>query len=242
MKTSKTAMAVALAALFSAGATLPAAAADPNAPTTNSTTTPNKPGVTSNTGITNGAVPSAVDSRERGTNTTNGTPDTRQANDANNRASRNAAGAADTVTTTGGTTTGTRGTASTPNNNNNPSAGAASNTNSLTGPQSNTVDRGTSPSGYHWWQKEWWQQHAQNNRVTRKEYMDQMGRRWDEMDTQRRGYMTPDELARAFGDETTVAPGGATSRSTAGGAGMPESGASTTRSGTGNSTSGPARQ
>ena len=35
---------------------------------------------------------------------------------------------------------------------------------------------------------------AHNGRITRQEFMDQMGNRWDMRDTQRHGYMSPDEV------------------------------------------------
>ncbi len=49
----------------------------------------------------------------------------------------------------------------------------------------------TSPAGFDAWMNDY--SAAHNGRITRQEYMDQMGNRWDRIDSQRRGYMTPDE-------------------------------------------------
>ena len=39
---------------------------------------------------------------------------------------------------------------------------------------------------------------AHNGRITREEFMDQMGRRWDTLDAQRSGAMTPDQARRIY--------------------------------------------
>lgn len=37
-----------------------------------------------------------------------------------------------------------------------------------------------------------------NGRISREEFMDQMSRRWDTLDAQRSGYMTPDQARRIY--------------------------------------------
>ena len=37
-----------------------------------------------------------------------------------------------------------------------------------------------------------------NGRIAREEFMDQMSRRWDMLDAQRSGYMTPDQARRIY--------------------------------------------
>ena len=39
---------------------------------------------------------------------------------------------------------------------------------------------------------------SHNGRITREEFMDQMGRCWDTLDAQRSGYMTPDQARRVY--------------------------------------------
>jgi len=39
---------------------------------------------------------------------------------------------------------------------------------------------------------------AHNGRITRKEFMNQLSRRWDTLDVQRRGYLTPDQARRIY--------------------------------------------
>ena len=47
----------------------------------------------------------------------------------------------------------------------------------------------------------WMNKHAtaHNGRITREEFMNQMSRRWDTLDAQRSGYMTPDQARRIYG-------------------------------------------
>lgn len=40
-----------------------------------------------------------------------------------------------------------------------------------------------------------------NGRITREEFMNEMERRWDMRDAQRRGYMTPDEASQIYGTD-----------------------------------------
>lgn len=40
-----------------------------------------------------------------------------------------------------------------------------------------------------------------NGRITREEFMNEMARRWDMHDAQRRGYMTPDEARQIYGTD-----------------------------------------
>lgn len=39
---------------------------------------------------------------------------------------------------------------------------------------------------------------AHNGRITRDEFMDEMGQRWDMYDTQRQGYLTPEQARRIY--------------------------------------------
>ncbi|HEX6792743.1 MAG TPA: hypothetical protein VF304_02730 [Casimicrobiaceae bacterium] len=41
---------------------------------------------------------------------------------------------------------------------------------------------------------------AHNGRISREEFMDQMGRRWDRYDTQRNGYLTPEQARGIYSD------------------------------------------
>lgn len=48
---------------------------------------------------------------------------------------------------------------------------------------------------------------SHNGRITREEFMDQMGNRWDMRDAQRRGYLTPDEARGIYGpDDQSARP------------------------------------
>lgn len=46
---------------------------------------------------------------------------------------------------------------------------------------------------------------SHNGRITREEFMDQMGSRWDMRDSQRRGYMTPEEARGIYGSDDQAA-------------------------------------
>lgn len=47
----------------------------------------------------------------------------------------------------------------------------------------------------------WMNEHASthNGRITREEFMAQMSNRWDTLDTQRQGYLTPDQVRSIYG-------------------------------------------
>lgn len=47
---------------------------------------------------------------------------------------------------------------------------------------------------------------AHNGRITRQEFMDEMGQRWDTLDAQRRGYMTPEEARGIYSTEQETRP------------------------------------
>ncbi|MEO9137155.1 MAG: hypothetical protein ABI316_11210 [Casimicrobiaceae bacterium] len=47
---------------------------------------------------------------------------------------------------------------------------------------------------------------AHNGRITREEFMDQMNNRWDTLDAQHRGYMTPDEARNIYAPRQEVRP------------------------------------
>lgn len=46
---------------------------------------------------------------------------------------------------------------------------------------------------------------SHNGRITREEFMDQMGQRWDMRDAQRRGYLTPDEARGIYAPDDPAA-------------------------------------
>jgi hypothetical protein len=46
---------------------------------------------------------------------------------------------------------------------------------------------------------------SHNGRITREEFMDQMGHRWDMRDAQRRGYLTPDEARGIYAPDDQAA-------------------------------------
>jgi hypothetical protein len=79
----------------------------------------------------------------------------------------------------------------------------------VTAPQGNTVDAPQSVGGSQRmdntnaaanpldaWMSDYAAAH--NGRITREEFLDQMGNRWDAVDTQRQGYLTPDEARDIF--------------------------------------------
>lgn len=47
---------------------------------------------------------------------------------------------------------------------------------------------------------------AHNGRITREEFMDEMSQRWDTLDSQRRGYMTPDEVRGIYSTDQANRP------------------------------------
>jgi hypothetical protein len=47
---------------------------------------------------------------------------------------------------------------------------------------------------------------AHNGRITRQEFMDEMGQRWDTLDAQRHGYMTPDQARGVYSTEQGTRP------------------------------------
>ena len=47
---------------------------------------------------------------------------------------------------------------------------------------------------------------AHNGRITRDEFMDQMGQRWDTLDAEHRGYMTPDEARGIYSTDQAARP------------------------------------
>jgi hypothetical protein len=47
---------------------------------------------------------------------------------------------------------------------------------------------------------------AHQGRITRDEFMNQMGDRWDRMDAQRRGYLSPDEARGIYSTEQPERP------------------------------------
>lgn len=58
----------------------------------------------------------------------------------------------------------------------------------------------------------WMDEHAgtHNGRITREEFMAQMSNRWDTLDTQRQGYLTPDQVRGIYGrrQPLSVVPAG----------------------------------
>ena len=60
----------------------------------------------------------------------------------------------------------------------------------------------SSPGGMDAWMTD--HAAAHNGRVTRKEFLDQMGNRWDMMDAQRRGYLTPEQARGIYGSGPTL--------------------------------------
>jgi hypothetical protein len=66
------------------------------------------------------------------------------------------------------------------------------------------MDGATSPAGpddndgsFDEWLRDFTARH--NNRITRDRYMEELQRRWDRIDVQRRGYLTQDEADRVYG-------------------------------------------
>jgi hypothetical protein len=65
----------------------------------------------------------------------------------------------------------------------------------------------TNSENFDQWASNYAAQH--NGRITRQEFLDQMGNRWDVLDTQHRGYLTPQEMQEFFiatPGETTAPP------------------------------------
>lgn len=47
---------------------------------------------------------------------------------------------------------------------------------------------------------------SHNGRITRQEFLDQMGNRWDRIDAQRQGYLTPDQARGVYGRGQAIRP------------------------------------
>jgi len=61
---------------------------------------------------------------------------------------------------------------------------------------------GTDASGLNTWSET--QAKSNNGRISRKAYMDEMGRRWDTMDNSKQG-LTPAEVSRLYGNVDSAA-------------------------------------
>jgi hypothetical protein len=62
----------------------------------------------------------------------------------------------------------------------------------------------SNPAGFDAWMRDYATSH--NGRITRDEYMRQMGQRWDAIDAQRQGYLTPDQAHGIYWNEQAGRP------------------------------------
>jgi hypothetical protein len=65
-------------------------------------------------------------------------------------------------------------------------------------------DQSPRQSDFDTWMNDYSTSH--NGRITRQEFMDQMGERWDTLDAQHRGYMTPNEARGVYSTEQATRP------------------------------------
>jgi hypothetical protein len=62
----------------------------------------------------------------------------------------------------------------------------------------------SNPAGFDTWMSGHAASH--NGRITREEYLRQMGQRWDAIDAQKHGYLTPDQARGIYWDDQAAKP------------------------------------